>query len=58
MFLISFLEYYLCEKIYSWETDLLKEVTADYFQLRERCEEQFPDCVTSLKPKVTFHHDD
>jgi hypothetical protein len=49
-----FLEYYLCEKLFSWEADLLKEVTVEYFTLRKQCEELFPDCVSSTKPKVTF----
>ena len=46
-------EYYLCEKIFSWEAEMLRDVTAEYFQLRKQCEDLYPDCVTKVKPKVT-----
>jgi hypothetical protein len=42
----------LSEKFFSWEAELLKEVTAEYFMLRDRCEQMYPDCVTNKKPKV------
>jgi hypothetical protein len=42
----------MCEKLFSWEAELLKEVTAEYFLLRKQCEELYPDCVTNKKPKV------
>jgi hypothetical protein len=42
----------MCERIFSWEADLLKEVTAEFFLLRKQCEEQYPECITNMKPKV------
>jgi|LakMenEpi03Aug12_release.lakeMendotaPanAssembly.Ray.scaffolds.fasta_scaffold1426328_1 hypothetical protein len=46
------LEYYMCEKIFSWEVQMLKEVTTEYFHIRKLCEEQYPDCMTNMKLKV------
>jgi hypothetical protein len=46
------LEYYMCEKMFSWEVEILKEVTAEYFRLRQQCEEEYPDCLTNIKLKV------
>jgi hypothetical protein len=43
----------LCEKIFSWEADLLTDITAEYFQLRKQCMDQYPDCMTKIKPKVS-----
>jgi hypothetical protein len=49
----------MCDKLFSWEAALPKEVTVEYFTLRKQCEELYPDCVSSTKPKVNiiFHFD-
>jgi hypothetical protein len=44
----------MCEKLFSWETELLKEVTAEFFLLRKQCEDRYPDCITNMKLKVSL----
>lgn len=46
-------EFYLAEKVFDWELDILTELTADYFEIRQECLKAYPSCFKSIKPK---HH--
>jgi hypothetical protein len=35
----------------TWETAILQEVTADFFELRSKVVEMFPSCLSREKPK-------
>ena len=56
--LFSCLEFYLCEKLRAWETIILQETTAEYYDLRSQVMELYPTCLNSLKPKgKTLEHE-
>lgn len=46
-----FAEFYLSEKIFDWEVEVLESNTAEYFAVREKCMDQYPHCFTPTKPK-------
>jgi hypothetical protein len=35
----------------AWELPALEEMTASFFEMRSSCDELFPGCLTSIKPK-------
>ncbi len=45
------LEFYLSEKILAWELSVLRELTAEFYRLRNECDNSFPGILTSKKPK-------
>jgi hypothetical protein len=48
-----YIEFYLSEKMKTWETGILEEVTADFFELRNKVVDMFPGCLAQEKPKVS-----
>lgn len=47
-------EYFLAEKISDWEVFVLKDVTVEYYTLRKKCMELYPECFVSIKPKEAY----